>query len=131
MPCDCTVRARGLREGSTVLIGEPVLQMSSEGDRYLVAATIPSELAFDLAGAAEIELVFPDGARTEAALDLGRPVTGAAADDGQAVFLEPATPVTAERLGQPVRIRLMRDRGSLGAWFAGTRDSIAALFQRT
>ncbi len=131
MPCDCTVRTRGLREGSTVMIGEPVLQLSSQGDRYLVAATIPSELAFDLAGAASIELIFPDGGRTLASLDLGRPVTGMAASEGQTVFLEPATPVTADRLGQPVRIRLLRGNGSPGGWFAAARDSIAALFQRT
>lgn len=130
MPCDCTVTSKGLREGSTVLIGEPVLQLSSAGDRYLVAATIPSDMAFDLAGAREIELVFPDGTRSTATPDLGRPATGMPVGEGQTVFLEPETPLSADRLGQPVNIRIQRGGGSPSAWVSALRDSFAAFFQR-
>ncbi|WP_431298978.1 hypothetical protein [Tabrizicola sp. BL-A-41-H6] len=130
MPCDCTVTSKGLREGSTVLIGEPVLQLSSAGDRYLVAATIPSDMAFDLAGADQIELAFPDGSRSTATADLGRPATGMSVGDGQTVFLEPETPLSADRLGQPVKIRIQRGGGSPSMWVAALRDSLAAFFQR-
>ncbi len=130
MPCDCTVTSKGLREGSTVLIGEPVLQLSSAGDRYLVAATIPPDMAFELAGAARIELTYPDGTRGTAVADLGRPATGQPSGEGQTVFLEPETPLSADRLGQPVMIRLQRDGGAASAWGAALRDSFAAFFQR-
>jgi alginate biosynthesis protein Alg44 len=69
LPCDCTARAGSLHEGSTVLVGEPVLQLANDGDERLVAVTVPAVMLFDLISADRIELTFPSGAKTDAVVE--------------------------------------------------------------
>ena len=109
MPCDCVVTANGLGEGSTVLIGEPLLQMTSATDQTVVTATIPPEMLFDLAKAATVDLTFPDGTILQASLEAGSVLQGS-----DAVTLMPNPALDPARLGQPVEIRIQHDTGRLG-----------------
>jgi len=127
MPCDCTVTANGLREGSTVLIGEPVLQLVSDSDQYLVAATIPAGLMFDLSDADRIELTFPGGDTALARIEpSGLTQPGA---EAQPVLLRPAAALDASRMGVPVQVRILRSAGGFGAWVTATRAGFVSLFK--
>lgn len=103
MPCACRVSSLGLRVGSTVLTGEPILQLSPPDALPIVHAVIPADLAFDLARGDQIEMILPDGARFAAKTDLGQ----------RDVFI-PVAPLDPALLGQPVQVRLIRHGGALG-----------------
>lgn len=127
MPCDCVVTAQGLREGSTVLIGEPILQLTSDSDQRLIAVAFPPAMLFDLAAADRIELTFPSGDKALATAEpLGLPNAGA---DAQVILLRPDAPLDAGRVGEPVQVRILRDSGGLGTWAAATRARFLTLFK--
>lgn len=110
MPCDCQATSLGLRVGSTVLAGEPILQLTPPNAAMVVLATIPPDLAFNLARNDRVELTLPDGSKRTA---VASPSAGLSA--GQTTVLIPATPLAPTLAGQPVRIRLIRDSGWLAA----------------
>lgn len=129
LPCDCVVTTHGLREGSTVLIGEPVLRLGSESDQRLVAAAIPPAMLFDLASADRIELTFAGG-NTSLATTEPSELTGAGpVSEGHVVLLRPAAPIDAAEVGQPVEVRILRDSGVLGQWINTARARLVALYQ--
>lgn len=103
MPCDCSVSSLGLRVGSTVLMGEPILQVSAPDAAAVVQAVVPSDFAFDLARGDQIKLLLPNGSSFSA--------TAAA---GKTDLFIPTTPLDSALLGQPVQVRLIRQGGSLG-----------------
>lgn len=115
MPCDCTATSLGLRVGSTVLAGEPILQLTTPDAVAIVRAVIPPDLAFDLARGDQIELTLPDGATVTAS---------ALSNTGQNALLMPATTLAPSLVGQPVRVRLIRDDGWLGEQIAIVRQWI-------
>jgi len=119
MPCDCVLTATGLREGSTVLVGEPVAQLSSATDRRVVAALIPAAALFDLLQADRVDLTFPDGMTIPA-----QPVAGPMNPGSGDLWLVPAVPLDAARIGQPVEIRIRHDAGPLGV----LHDAMTGLF---
>ena len=101
MPCDCRVSSLGLRVGSTVLMGEPILQLSAPDAGIVVQAVVPPDAVFDLARGDQVLLVLPDGSSVAAI---------ASTED---VFT-PQTPLDSALLGQPVQVRLIRQGGLLG-----------------
>lgn len=111
MPCTCMVRSLGLSEGSTILVGEPMLQIVSDTDETLVAANVPDALLFDLTQADRVELHLADGSTVLAAAQM--PIASRASDtaaaDSEPVLLVPQTPLPAAMLGQPVEVRMVRD----------------------
>lgn len=125
MPCDCTVLAQGMREGTTVLIGEPVVQLASEADERLVAAAVPPSMLFDFAAADRIELRFPGGATATATAEPARAGVSTPGDEALAILLRPEPPLAASQIGQPVEIRILRDTGG---FVARLRSGIANLF---
>lgn len=127
MPCDCVVTSNGLREGSTILIGEPLLQLVSDADQRLVAIDLPPAMLFDLAGANGVELTFPDGETATARVEPSG-LTGRGAAAGP-TLLRPDAALTPERTGQPVEVRIQRGSGSLGAWASAARIRFNALFE--
>lgn len=120
MPCDCAVTANGLGEGSTVLIGEPLLQLISGADQTVVTATIPPEMLFDLVQADQVELTFADGSLTQAV-----PATRTVSDGAETVQLLPVTAIDPARLGQPVEIRIRQDTGLFGDVYQNIAGRIA------
>lgn len=105
MPCDCRASSLGLRVGSTVLLGEPILQLSAPDAVAVVQAVIPPDFAFDLARGDQIMLLLPNGSRVLATA-------------GEMNVLIPTAPLDPALLGQPVQIQLIRQSGWLGALFA-------------
>lgn len=126
MPCDCAATANGLRVGSTVLIGEPVLQLVSDTDQRLVSIVLPPAMLFDMSGAEAVELTFPDGQTTMAAIEPG--VLTGAGNETAPVLLRPQGLLAPERIGQPVEVRLQRGTGTLGAWASIARARLVSLF---
>ncbi len=126
MPCDCIVTSNGLREGSTVLIGEPVLQLVSETDQRLVSIALPPALLFDLARGDGVQLTFPDGATTTARIEASAITNSENATP--ATLLRPDTALAAERIGQPVEVRIQRGSGSIGTWANAARTRFVSLF---
>jgi predicted RecA/RadA family phage recombinase len=120
MPCDCAASATGLREGSTVLLGEPLVQLAAETDQTVVSAMIPQEMLFDLMQADRVELTFPDGATLSA-----QPVIGTSAAGTDPITLQPLSPLDASRIGQPVEIRILHDAGILGVLHGSVFDRLA------
>ena len=117
MPCDCAASSLGLRVGSTVLAGEPILQLATPNAPAVVLANIPPDLAFDVARGDRLELTLPDGSTVGATVgpNAGQTVSQSA---GQPTALIPATTLAPALLGQPVRVRLIRESGWLGAFIA-------------
>jgi hypothetical protein len=109
MPCDCKARSLGLRVGSTVLAGEPVLQLNTPDAAVVIAVPIAPALAFDLARGDRVEVTMPDGSTVAA---------NATVNTSQAAVLMPATALPAALIGQPVQVRLVRDGGWLGTQFS-------------
>lgn len=131
MPCDCAVSSNGLREGSTILMGEPVLQLMSDTDQFLVAATIPAEMMFDLASSSQIELTYPGGAvaLADAAPSDAAQTARLAQTDPQLVLLRPDVALEASQVGTPVQVRILRGAGGLGAWAVAARSRFVSLFK--
>ncbi len=128
LPCDCTVTALGLREGSTVLIGEPVLTLGSDTDQVLVSATVPSDVLFDLSSAARIQLTLPGGQTVMARIEPSQPVRVGTQDP--MILLRPDVPLGADRVGDPAQIRILQNWGGLTTWSAALRTRISTLFEK-
>lgn len=107
MPCDCRASSLGLRIGSTVLMGEPILRLSAPDAPMVVQSVIPPELAFDLARGDQIALTLPDGSHL-----LAKAVAG------QNDVLIPSQTLDKALLGQPVQVRLIRRGGWLDGWIS-------------
>lgn len=131
LPCDCVVTAQGLREGSTVLIGEPVLQLVSAEDQRLVSVVIPPAMLFAFSGADQIELTFASGAQLVAVAEpaQAQPTAAANGEAVQTLLLRAETPIAADLIGQPVEIRIRHDGGVFGGWVASTRAFAINLFK--
>ena len=127
MPCDCVVTSNGLREGSTILIGESLLQLVSDADQRLVSIDLPPAMLFDLAGADVVELTFPDGATATARVEPS--ILASAGTDAVPTLLRPDAALPPERTGQPVEVRIQRGSGSLGTWANAARIRINSLFK--
>jgi alginate biosynthesis protein Alg44 len=105
MPCDCKATSLGLRVGSTVLAGEPVLQLTTPNAPVVVLAPIPPAMAYDVARGDRVEVTLPDGRTVTAKATLNA---------SQPAVLTPDAPLPATLVGQPVQVRLIRDGGWLG-----------------
>ncbi len=130
LPCDCTVESGGLREGSTVLIGEPVLRLAADSDQRLVQVTIPGAMLFDLARADRIELTFPSGVMVSAVVEpsaLTPGLTDAGLDE-RSVLLRPAVTLHEDMIGNPVQVRILQGSGGVGAWARALRSGVASWF---
>lgn len=126
LPCDCAVSAGNLREGSTVLVGEPILHLANDADERLVEVPIPATMLFDLVGADRIELTFPSGTKVPAVVEsYGSPSEQPAAlRDAAVVLLRPAVTLDAGLIGSPVEVRIL---GGTGNPFASVREAVSAV----
>lgn len=125
MPCDCTATTQGLREGSTVLMGEMVVRLVSDTDQLVVAATLDAPMLFALEAADRIVLTYSDGQTSEATADPQPVIQG----DLQTVFLRPETPLTDSQAGAPVQLRLLEDPGSPAVWAQTIRNRFLDTFK--
>lgn len=127
MPCDCEASGTMFREGSTVLAGEPILQLSQAGAPMVIDALVPPDLMFDLQQAGGAEAILADGTVVFATLSAGpmRPVVDAG-DRMVPVTLTPETPLARGLAEQVVALRVSRQpgRGSgpLGTLAGGVSD---------
>jgi mannuronan synthase len=112
MPCDCVASSLGLRVGSTVLLGEPLLNLSAPDAQMVVMANMSPQLSFDLARGDQPELILPDGSFVSAS---------AQQDLGATVMFVPDTALPAELVGAPIKLRLIRTSGFGGASLASFR----------
>lgn len=126
MPCDCVVTASGLREGSTVLIGEPVLQLASDSDERLVSIALPSALLFALSQAGGVQLTFPDGETTSASVQTAAQIS--TGQEQSPTLLRPDAALAPDRLGQPVEVRIQRGSDSIETWASAARARFVSLF---
>ncbi len=126
LPCDCDIRADGLREGSTVLTGEPMVRLLADSDELLVAAAMTPAMVFDLAPSDRIELTFPGGETVMAVPEeTAGPVAGS---DPAQVLLRPDVALEEGRIGTPVEVRILRGTGGVGSWFGAVLSRVTALF---
>jgi hypothetical protein len=122
MPCDCTVNSLGLRVGSTVLAGEPVAQLAAPDSRVVVSAMVPADMVFDLSQKNAVELTLQDGVVVMAEPEFAaQPATS---DPGGArpLTLIPTTTLPANRIGEPVQIRIIQTTGWLGTGLSKLRN---------
>lgn len=127
MPCSCTVEATNVREGSTVLIGEPVLKLTDSSEERLVEAIIPAEILFGLAGTDRIELTFQTGEKSFATVEPTGLTMQAAIT--QAVLLRPDMTLTPSLIGGPVEVRILRNLNGFGTWANTARTRFVSLFK--
>lgn len=121
MPCACSAASLGLRVGSTVLAGEPVLQLTTPQSAVVVLAHIPPAAAYDLARGDRVEMTFPDGTILGAQ---------AAPGDNEPAVLTPQSPLAPALVGSPVQIRLIRQSGWLGDQVSRARDLAVQFMER-
>jgi hypothetical protein len=112
-PCECTASSLGLRVGSTVLAGEPVLQLTQPKAAVVVAVPVPPELAFDLARGDRVEVTLPDG---------GVVLASAVLNGTQPAILTPDAALDPALVGNPVEVRLVRTDGWVGRGMASVRQ---------
>lgn len=122
MPCDCVASSLGLAVGSTVLAGEPVLQLTKPDAGVVVLSIIPPALAFDVARGDRVELTLPDGSIVAATAQLNA---------SQPAVLTPATALPTALIGAPVQVRLIRQGGWLGPQIAAARQWFLAVSGRS
>lgn len=127
MPCDCDVVATGVGEGSTVLIGEPVLQLASASDERLVEVVLPPEMLFGLSNADRIQLTFRSGATTLATVEPSR-LTGPGAE-ARPVLLRPGVTLATDMIGGSAEVRILHSTGDFGTWITAARTRFASLFK--
>ena len=122
--------AGNLREGSTVLVGDPILQLANDADERLVEVPIPAIMLFDLVGADQIELTFPSGAKTRAVVEsYGAPSEQAAeSPDAEVVLLRPEVTLQIDMIGNPVEVRILRSPGRAFSWVTAAAFSVSSLF---
>ena len=88
MPCECEVTDIAVREGATILAGEPVLTLVEPGAPLTVEAVMSYEGIHAALSGARVELIFADGQIVPAQVD------PAAADEIMAIRSGDWTPVT-------------------------------------
>lgn len=126
MPCDCVIESVGLREGSTVLIGEPLLRLVSDSDKRLVSIDMPSAMLFDLARADRVKLTFPDGATAIA--NVQPDFTVGTGNPPSPILLRTDAGLAPDRMGQPVEVRIYRGSTNPGTWADAVRNRLVSLF---
>jgi hypothetical protein len=103
MPCDCDVIPAGIERGSTVLLGQPILDANRRDAPLIVQSTLTGPELRRLGGGATAEIETPGGSRIEAKVVLDRTATGPGGP--LPVTLLPIRPLDATP-GTPVVVRL-------------------------
>jgi alginate biosynthesis protein Alg44 len=109
LPCVCSVSLAGVREGSTVLAGERVVELSSGPAQPIVIATMAPELAKMLLKGDIAWLRFTDGRQFSATLVDGPDAVTEDPEGGGAVTLRllPSEPLPASAVGAPVSVTII------------------------
>jgi mannuronan synthase len=110
MPCDCEIVLDKARVGSTVLAGDPIMQVTLPDAPLVVSVPVPNEVLFDLYNAQTIEIEFGSGRVVQASpVTAGGASSGFTGDTDEAlVALQPLEPLDAADLGKPVAIRVLK-----------------------
>jgi mannuronan synthase len=117
-PCDCRVISLGPQTGSTVLLGDAVVQLAAPGDAVVVQTMLDPATVFALGRGDGLELTLPDGTTRTARLE---PNGNAALP--QHLLAEPV--LDPAQIGQPVQIRILKQTGWLGTGLASLRAQFA------
>lgn len=117
-PCDCRAILLGVQSGSTVLMGDAVVQLAAPGDAVVVLASLDAATIFALGRGDGIDLTLPDGATRSAILS-----PGISATQPQRLLADP--PLDETRIGQPVQIRILHQTGWFGRILATLRGRAA------
>ncbi|MEY4872435.1 MAG: hypothetical protein RLZZ563_1765, partial [Pseudomonadota bacterium] len=118
-PCDCRIIQIGVQSGSTVLMGDAVVQLAAPGDGVVVLAALDPATLFSLGQGDGIDLTLPDGTTHSATL-----TPGIGASQPQRLLPDP--PLNEAQLGQPVQIRILRQTGWFGRLIANLRGRAPA-----
>lgn len=108
MPCDCEIGDLALREGATLLAGEPVMALVDPGAGLKVDAVMSYEGIHAALSGATIELMFTDGRVVPATIDAGsaQDLMTVRPGDWTPVALTPETALSEADAGQLVRVQL-------------------------
>ncbi len=124
MPCDCTLRDQYVAQGSTVLAGDPVAQLTGAGDTLVVEARFSSKDLNALSDDAAIKMTMADGTSLPARLanvkSKGANVDPAAM---MVVTLKPDAPIQPSNANKPVRVSI----DTTPVWLAAINDAGARL----
>lgn len=123
MPCDCTIRALGVLEGSTVLPGETILRLTAPDAPTLIELEVPARDAIALMASDSAEFRLPGGAWQKAILIPGE---GRAPNDNGMVLVRfaPVGALDTTATGGLVEMRAIRDFTDL---FSPITDRLSVL----
>lgn len=105
LPCDCTLREQYAVQGSTVLAGEPIVQLNDGDGSVVVEARFSAEDLKALSDTATILMTVADGSVHRAKLgDVKTRGVGAELATSMHVTLKPQSAIAASAVNKPVRV---------------------------
>ncbi|CAN5191724.1 alginate biosynthesis protein Alg44 [soil metagenome] len=107
-PCDCRALNVQVEPGTTVLAGDPLMQLSKPDARPIVHTSLDPAAIEAVGRGAAIELEFADGRIASAKPD---PIDSYVSSRAEFTLL-PSSDVTAADIGKPVMVRVLADPGA-------------------
>jgi hypothetical protein len=123
MPCDCKILPTRAGEGSTVMAGDPIVEVVDETATPVVQAVVSADQAKQLVSGDIAELRFSDGKVIFGNLAQNAEALTAVGNEGEMrALIEPSTELGSEAAGSPVSVRIISQRvfalrQKLGEWF--------------
>ncbi len=108
MPCDCRILPTRAGEGSTVMAGDPIVEVVDETATPVVQAVVSAEQAKQLVSGDIAELRFSDGKVVFGSLSRDAEALTAIGNEGEMrALIEPTTELESEATGSPVSVRII------------------------
>jgi hypothetical protein len=124
MPCDCKILPTRAGEGSTVMAGEPIVEVIDEAATPVVQAVVSAEQAKQLVSGDIAELRFSDGKVVFGKLAQNAEALTAIGNEGEMrALIAPNAEIGSEAAGTPVSVRIISQRifalrQKLSHWFS-------------
>lgn len=122
MPCDCRILPTRAGEGSTVMAGDPVVEVVGKTAIPVVEAVVSADQAKQLVSGDIAELRFSDGKVVFGSLAQNAEALTSVGNEGEMrALIEPNTELGGETAGSPVSVRIISQRvfalrQKLGQW---------------
>ncbi|OWY07915.1 hypothetical protein B6V74_15155 [Thioclava sp. F42-5] len=124
MPTKGTVHPISVAEGSTVLAGEPLFEISAPDAPLVIEARLPQELLFEVQQTGGVNVTLPDGTEFRATLGDGFRAPGAVGSDGLVrANLVPSIDLSPDEAGQVAALSVSRDAFGVD-WGSLSRDAL-------